>query len=658
MLKDDYFALLERLFTCALVLLVIALFGDSLAGYWWLVFAGLVGALAFSWAHRSLSSSQRGSILAVSSGAAILVCIWVVATLLRPLFGYQEVVMVFLKGALLLIVILGVNTSTPVFLSHIQFLTIPLFMGSMVFMKGAGVPAAILIAAYCLAWGGVLKCKLYAVSEPMPDTGRSWWQYFMLPSALLAATLVVSWALFYFISVSRLAHSGILPVEENEKVRPPEARDKEYYRLQDTLQGQMTKIILRFRTTGEQHEGLAQIGSLIQETVDDVMEIEEAAEGLVSFLKTPGAGIEAGERQQTSYLMQEYLEKKAGVNMTRLNEKIMEKLSKEGMHVMQVLAAAYPLNGMNSARSYKQLVAEERKLLRQIDSSVTNKSAKSDMGALVQQLKEWKVLSLFRQKLRTLAQKAETQDSALLKNRLKELVSELQAAANPADLKEMQSDGERFSSDFSYAADISKEVAEAIDLKIGTGSMQQRWLLKKTLSEAGVPASEVRTIEQDVRAIQQEPSRQEPGAASSGERLQFKIDQLQDKLEQEADAAFLRQETKEELVRLAEQLRQTAELQVQTSEKESQVAKQESIAKTEAAFLQTRRTIDILLWILLIGMFVLAAGLPMVFFVLYLITSRNKQAILAQYQDPRRFIIALYENLKKALSIYGVSQAG
>lgn len=65
-------------------------------------------------------------------------------------------------------------------------------------------------------------------------------------------------------------------------------------------------------------------------------------------------------------------------------------------------------------------------------------------------------------------------------------------------------------------------------------------------------------------------------------------------------------------------------------------------------------TRDWIIWMIFKGLSFLISGLILAFLVLYLLTQRKKKGLISLYKSPREFIIDLYENVKKILTIFGL----
>ncbi len=124
--KDRYLCL-ELILTFFLLYFVISLFGELFSGYYRLyLIVGLICGFGFSWFNREKSSNL---IRVLITTGALATFAWMIYSLSNSSFLYKEVVLICIKSALILEIVLSFNACLPPFLTYIQTLSIPLFMG-------------------------------------------------------------------------------------------------------------------------------------------------------------------------------------------------------------------------------------------------------------------------------------------------------------------------------------------------------------------------------------------------------------------------------------------------------------------------------------------------------------------------------------------------
>ncbi|MBM3255049.1 MAG: hypothetical protein FJZ08_01975, partial [Candidatus Omnitrophica bacterium] len=154
--RKDRYLLAEFLLTFLLLYLLTFLFGEVFLNYRIYLAAGLATGFIVSWLLRSKEYPlAKGAVNIAVTGLFL----WVIYSLWRSSFFYSDVITIFIKGGILLGIVLSFDSSCPSSLAYLQALSLPLLMCFPAFVKQYNNSHIILVLAYLLFWAAILKVK-------------------------------------------------------------------------------------------------------------------------------------------------------------------------------------------------------------------------------------------------------------------------------------------------------------------------------------------------------------------------------------------------------------------------------------------------------------------------------------------------------------------
>ncbi|MCX5702981.1 MAG: hypothetical protein NT066_00555, partial [Candidatus Omnitrophica bacterium] len=169
--------------------------------------------------------------------------------------------------------------------------------------------------------------------------------------------------------------------------------EKEYYDLQEQLQKKITELLPEFGFAENRYSVLTLLSYLIKEA-STIMEVEQAQEGLVSYLKTPGPGLEKSEGEEVTILLRNFVDKKSGRNLNKIEEEAVNILKESPFNIQARIAIRSLIHKIQNSALRPQVLEYEKQLQETIDNSSLNAISKGELKKLAGQLKEWKILGL------------------------------------------------------------------------------------------------------------------------------------------------------------------------------------------------------------------------------------------------------------------------
>ncbi|MFA4889834.1 MAG: hypothetical protein WC628_09720, partial [Candidatus Omnitrophota bacterium] len=325
----------EIVLTCLLLLPVIFLFSKALKMFAFYAALGVACGFSFSWINRG---RQIANLLLYFNLAALGALAWLISAFLNSSFIYQDVVIVCVKGALLLEIVLSFSAAYPQRLSYMQAISVPLLMATPIFTGGYRGVFIVLVSVYFFSWLALLKVKFYtllykAKSQAYLFTDKS----ITLALVIFCASLSLAAIFFYAFPINKTIEAGLFSTEEESQQGlglefGQDALQEELLDLQEKLLKQITTLLPRFSLKNDRLAAMGLLDYLLKES-QIVMEVDKAEDGLVSYLETPGLGLEPGEGEPTIYLLKKYVDKKTEFNLREIEGKIKNSLKKDTFNI-------------------------------------------------------------------------------------------------------------------------------------------------------------------------------------------------------------------------------------------------------------------------------------------------------------------------------------
>lgn len=407
--QKDRYLILEYLLTFILLFLVIFIIGEALSVYKLYSLLGLTLGFSFSWLNRN---EKRPLIRHCINIATLGVFAWLLYSLFNSTFLYKDVIRILLQAGIFLEVILSFNSLFASSLNYIQLLSLPLLMCSFIFIKDYTANLAVLVFFYLICWALILKMKFYTFFKPERDKRFIWGNPFFIPTIIFLITIFISYTLFSRVTLGKLVRGGLLLQDEKDLVPKKVDPKEEYYDLQDKIQEGVSKLITELKSSEERQKSLYLLSSLVKD-LPDIQETKRAEQGLIDFLGRQGPGIEKGEAENLVILLKKYLEKKADLSIERIKKEMAEIFKKNHFSIPQRIAFFSRVNSMEYSNSYEQVQEYERQLREVVDKSSVDMKIKRDLKELVRQFKEWKDYEIYLERTDFLKKKTQPQDADL-----------------------------------------------------------------------------------------------------------------------------------------------------------------------------------------------------------------------------------------------------
>lgn len=277
-----------------------------------------------------------------------------------------------------------------------QALSLPLLMGTPLFLRGRGEFFLLLAGCYFFSWLLLLRVKFYALVVRAKGKAR-----FSIDKSLTAAAVIfaLSLALGGLLSLSfpinKTLKGGFFP-DESQGWGPQAQADvlqSELLDLQERLLNQVTALLPRFELRKDRIAAMGLLDQLLKESLI-VMQVEKAEEGLVSYLKTPGLGLEPGEGEPAIYLLKEYLMKKIENNLKKIEGDIKQSLKKGPFNFRARADIMRNLEALKNSLSEDELLEKQKLLDEAITASSLPEYLKKEISEFAGLLVEWKAYQL------------------------------------------------------------------------------------------------------------------------------------------------------------------------------------------------------------------------------------------------------------------------
>lgn len=485
--QKDRYLLAEFICTFALLHMMALVFKGAFGEYQLLLSAGLAAGFAFSW---QLRNKQFPAARISVNIAAIASCVWILYNLLNSSFYYTEVILIFLKGGILLEVILSFDSYASSSLSYLQALSLPLLMCFPLFTKDYDLIHMAGVLLYFACWAAIFRIKFYGVFRPVPVKGAAVFrQYsFLFALGMFAAVMAISMALFRSWGLGKLEQQGILPMSEGKSIKMKEdSAEKEYYALQDQLQNEVMKLVPDIKYQKDRQEVLFQLSAIIKES-PNVMEVKKAHQGLVDFFKRPGEGLEFKNTQNVTMLLEEYLDKKTEVQLKRVKDNMVAKAKNNPFHIREKLSLVDRANKMHQESSYRRLQKLQEEVNEVTDGSGVGVDVKKEMKALAKQMKELKSLQFYRFYKKILEEKGKALDEQL-QEELKRMIATIEQMQKEAQV----SAAEKREEDLQAKAAL-EELRQMFDMKLEMLLAGRSAELKEKIEKAQISEAAIRQL--------------------------------------------------------------------------------------------------------------------------------------------------------------------
>lgn len=393
-MPDRYF-LIDLILTFLLLSLVILLVKGALFILWLYLILILICGFCFSWLFKD-TQSRFIKFFATASACAILT--WMVSSILNSSFLYKDVILICIKAVLFLEAMLSFSAFLPKHLAYMQALSVPLFMCFPLVTKDSNEVAIVWVLGYFICWLAIFKVKFYELlKRPVSEITLGRDDSAVLLTIIFVIILSISGTLFFRYPFKQIIKGGFFFEKGSDTLSLRDTIEKEYYDLQEEMQKKITELIPGFGWSQDRYSALTLLSYLLKDS-STVMEVERAFEGLVSYLKTPGLGLEKGEQEEVEALLRKFMNEKIAFNLRVIAGQVLNMFKRSPFHIRERIAIAQLVEKIQRSESISQITEHQKQLQGFIDNSSLGAGIKKELKELVWQIKEWKALQLQQQR--------------------------------------------------------------------------------------------------------------------------------------------------------------------------------------------------------------------------------------------------------------------
>ncbi|MFA5157270.1 MAG: hypothetical protein WC532_07830 [Candidatus Omnitrophota bacterium] len=454
----------EIILTFCMLLSCVMLLGQALPVLGPYLCVAAAAGFLFSWfiRNRPLPFTYAG----INAGA-VIICGWVIYLLSMSSFFYREIVMISVKGVLVMEVLLAFGANFPLVLSSAQLLSIPVFISSPLFGNVSHPAYFVFVALYIICWLGICRVKLFFSGADSGEQSVGSRHSIAALILLFAAVIFVALAVFSAVAWKELDQGGLFWQEEMEsKFNLEDDLEKEYYNLQEQIGNKVSSLATGAGAVEGSRELVFLFSPLTNDSLD-IVEVDRAQEGLISYLGTPGPGIEGDDAEHLVKRIEEYIDKRIRLNVIWNKNAVANRLRSNPFSLREKFQGMNLANKMQYSPDSKETRALERQgssLMDRTNSPVAQEE-RNKLKDLFNRLRAWKIFAAYRQKISGLSkaaaaleEPAKTESSALL--------SEIAKAVFLPELKLAK----KKISDFKDASagtqeELAEGLAEAVRLK-------------------------------------------------------------------------------------------------------------------------------------------------------------------------------------------------
>jgi len=722
MVQADKQFYLEVTLTFILMVLVTFLFGAQLLSFSLFVILSTVFGLVFSLTNTNRPFKLINSFI---TAAILVVIIWMAYSILNSSFLYSEVVLICAEAVFLLVAILSFNVTAPGIINYMQGLNIALFLCFPLFIRVYNEISIIIIGIYLFLCLAIIKIKFYKFFFRRMETEKI---NVNTSSALLVTVsiliLLLSGMFFLLLSPKKFIPPELIAEGIWMKESMDQDMESEYYKLRDEFQAKATDLAFNLQEADRKFKAIGMVSNMIKES-PVAEEVDKAENGLVSYLRTPGLGLEKG-KEDFKAVMREYVDRTSDINMKRAREKMTNDLQSNPLNIKDRLAVNSLMNQIRKSDSFSETTALAKELKEEIDGSSFDSLAKKDLQESSSQYTEWKVFKLYHkskdydkvEELSDLAEASEEVQEQIQKEIQQSILSAARDVLHDATQGEIQGITREQAQDAAQDAlreevtqkliqDVAREeasreqVQDAIQEAMQEGAAQEQ--VEKSIHDAfGQRATRdaiQRVIQQGITPEQLQEQLQEamlglPDGTPQDtvqEAVQGTIqDAIQKAIRDESglglrgsngilqrvilraisknESAVSRPEDRIEdgKMPLADKIQAAMEKEAEerASEAQGEGGSREQRQKglegglmggdRPFAIINIAWATNFIMWLIITAIFILIMLWVIASIVLFVLTEIKRRRLISLSDNPREFIIRLFENLRQVLSIIGI----
>lgn len=469
---------------------IIFLFSGVFAAFSVYLALGLMSGLALSWFTRN--NPIPALRIAIDIGMSV-VFIWLIFALANSSFLYQDVIALLIRAGIFIELILSLDSASRNNRSYMQALTLPLFMCFPFFVRSLD-PAYFLILFYLAAWAVILKLKFYKFvgsgSQELPKRYASGF----LSVFFIAAALLVSWVLFSAFPLKEMKEGGVFLYQEDRNKE--EALEREYYVLQDDLRNELEKVLPELNSD-ERQRIVLMFSQLVKES-SQIMEVEEARQGLLDPLKRAGPGMEASLGRDITFLMQEYLQKKTRVDLKRTKDGIRDTLKQGKANLKDRMTVLSKVNQMQYDQTYNEVEKHRGELEQGVSKTTLPIDTKKELKRLSGQFAELRLSEIYNQKKSALEKKINSLEA---KSKAQDLSAQIDHAGSLSEARQAQKRVKDLERGRAFPDGLLQDFKEFLGLRLEMLLSGENRKLKEKIDESEILPEESGTLKDNAEMM-------------------------------------------------------------------------------------------------------------------------------------------------------------
>jgi len=534
--QKDRYILLEFLFTFLILIVIIFLFQDVLPGYELYLAPGIIIGFYFSWFVRD---KQSAIIRFIINTGIVAVLVWMIYSVANSSWIYRDIILIFVKAGILLEIILSFHTWSYSFLGYMQALSLPLFMGFPTFVEDYNNLHGVLVSIYLVCWAVILKLKFYESFNPIREKELKKSHSFFVSASFFSIIAIISWMLFLFLILGRIEEGGEFLHKQMRYLEDEVSLEKMYYDEQDKIQELIGGMIDDIESEQEREGIIERLNSLVTGT--NIAEIKASETELIDYLKRAGPGLLMSvNSEELIVLLKDYFDKKIQINLRKIKQKIIYILKRNPFRFMERIRIISRVDKIRRGKVYPKIREYAKEIKKNIeDSKKVSQEVKEDLEDLAKELKEWKAMEIYRQKMEELKNQISPLDEQV-KKQFEKLVDDIEKIETATDFKGVQNKIDLMKHTVPQEMqNLVQKAEEIMDVLQDILVPEVIRKLKEEFMQLGVPLEQKEKLQEQLKNIEQKQEQQE-----ERENIEQKQEQQEEREQQE------KRENIEELLKL------------------------------------------------------------------------------------------------------------
>ncbi|MFC1514600.1 hypothetical protein ACFL5X_01695 [Candidatus Omnitrophota bacterium] len=396
-------------------------------------FFGLIIAYAAGWVFSFFIKDRRIPVLQLIINAlGIAILCWTAYSMVMYFFFYEGIVRVIITSIMIYLALLGFNAYPLRRLESIHFFTVPVFIVSLVFPpRYPHIYWSLVLTFFYVAVSFILIRLRFRCQSAEVTTRPGYGLILLLIGLLLVGAIAARLILSRDPAFEEAFKFSLYPSLSKHKLT-----EEKYYYLQSQLIDEFTDA--GAKKISKRSEAIFFTSSLIKESAI-VEEVLRAKQGLISYLGTPGLGVTENQISGMLMTLNTYLTKKAQRQISNISKNIADEVRKNELSLKDKLLASVDLNRMVHGRDHDYIEEVQESIDRRIDESPLKTPAKESLKGMVEELKQWKLLDMYREKINALqaaTERAEIEED--LRAEMAGLINEIEKIPGPNGIEELK----------------------------------------------------------------------------------------------------------------------------------------------------------------------------------------------------------------------------